>query len=199
MSEKTLDKLIATLKSEAIDAAENEANDIVENAQRQAQKIIKEAEAKSSELVHDAEIEAKATLDKGQGALKQAARDLAVSVRNDLLKLFKAVLGKEVETNFTPDLIEKAIISAVENVGGGAALKLPENMEAELAKKIQKRLQESDNLEAITTDAGLPNGFIVTKTDEGWSYHISPEEVTELLNAHLSQKWVQILKTDSET
>ncbi len=33
MSEKTLDKLIATLKSEAIEAADKEAKEIVENAQ----------------------------------------------------------------------------------------------------------------------------------------------------------------------
>lgn len=198
MSENTLDKLIATLKSEAIEAAENEANEIVEKARQQAQNIINQAEIKSAELLDDARKEAEATLEKGQGALKQAARDLTVSVRNDLLKLFKAVLEKEVKNNFTPDLMEKAILKAVENVGSGAALKLPESMETKLTEKIQKRLQESENLHSITRDAGLPQGFIVAKTDQGWSYHISPEEVAELLNVNLSPKWVQLLKNDSE-
>jgi V/A-type H+-transporting ATPase subunit E len=199
MSEKTLDKLIATLKLEAVEAAEKEANGIVENAQQQALKIIREAEDKSNELLKNAQKEAHATRDKGEAALKQAARDLTVSVRNDLLKLLKVVLEQEVENNFTPDLTEKAILKVLENVGSGAALKLPENMETKLANKIQKRLQETHDLDSIIKDAGLPKGFAVTKTDQGWSYHISPVSVAELLNAHLSQKWVNMLKNQSNS
>ena len=199
MSETTLDKLIATLKTEAIDAADNEAKQIVEKAQAKAQKIVDGAESKSKELLHHAQKEAEATLNKGEAALKQAARDLTVSVRNELLKLLKAALEREVETNFTPELMEKAVLKVIENVGSGIALQLPETMEAQLAKKIQKRLQDSDNLDSVTKDAHLLNGFTVTKTDQGWSYQISPEEVAELLNAHLSPKWVQILKNESNT
>ncbi|KPM30879.1 V-type ATP synthase subunit E [Croceitalea dokdonensis DOKDO 023] len=199
MSEKTLDKLIATLKTEAIEAADKEAGQIVEQARTQAQKILKEAEVKKDELFGKAKKEAQATREKGEAALKQAARDVTVSVRNDLLKLFKAALEREVDANFSPDFMEKAILKVVENVGSGAALKLPEGMEGKLADKIQKRLQESDNLEAITKDASLPNGFVINKTDQGWSYHISPEEVAELLNEHLSPKWVDILTNESDT
>ncbi|RKN79676.1 hypothetical protein [Ulvibacterium marinum] len=198
MSEKTLDKLIATLKSEAIKAADNEAMDIVEKARAQAQKIIKDAEAKKEELLEDAKKEAQATLNKGEGALKQAARDLTVSVRNDLLKLLGAVLEREIETALTPDLLEEAVLKVIENVGSGVTLKLPENAEAKLVDRIQKRLQTSDTLASISKDATILNGFSITKTDQGWSYHISSEEVAELLNVHLSPKWVQILKNESE-
>lgn len=198
MSENTLDKLIATLKSEAIEAADKEANQIVENAEQRAHKIVKDAEEKRAALLNNAEKEAQATLNKGEGALKQAARDLTVSVRNDLLKLLKAALEQEVETNLNPDLMEKAILKVVENVGSGVVLKLPEDMETKLAEKIRKRLQESDNLDSIITDKTLLKGFVVTKTDQGWSYQISPEEVAELLNAHLSPKWVDMLKNESD-
>ncbi len=198
MSEKTLEKLIATLKTEAVEAADKEAAEIVEKARSQAQKIVKEAEAKREELLQSAEKEAEAIRNKGEGALRQAARDLNVSVRNDLLQLLKAALERDVETNFTPDLMEKAIFKVIENVGSGAALHLPETMETKLADQIQQRLQNSDNLESIGSDATLPNGFSVTKTDQGWSYRITSEEVAEALHAHLSQKWVQILKNESE-
>lgn len=198
MSERTLDKLIATLKSEAIEAADKEAHQIVGNAEQRAQKIMKEAEIKKDTMLSNAKIEAKATLDKGEAALKQAARDLTVSVRNDLLKLLKATLEREVKANFTPSLVEKAIVSVVENVGTGVALQLPKDMETKLAEKIQQRLQESHNLESITSDARLLHGFSVTKIDQGWSYHITPEEVAALLNTQLSPKWVEILKNESE-
>jgi F0F1-type ATP synthase membrane subunit b/b' len=198
MSEQTLDKLIATLKSEAIETADKEAKQIVDNARAQAQKILKEAEAKRAELLNNAEKEAKATLDKGEGALKQAARDLTVSVQNDLLKLLKATLEQEVATTFTPELMEKAVFKVIENVGTGASLQLPENMDAALAEGIQKRLQESDSLEAISKDPNLLHGFTITKTNEGWSYHISPEAITDLLYEHLSTTWVNLLKNKSD-
>ncbi|PRX55415.1 hypothetical protein [Flagellimonas meridianipacifica] len=198
MSEKSLDELITTLKSEAIEAADKEANQILENAQNQAQRIITEAEAKKVELLKQAQKEAQATLNKGDAALKQAARDLKVSVRNDLLRLLKVVLQQEVESSFTPELIENAVLKVIENVGSGSALQLAESMETKLAENICKRLQSNSNISEITKDSNLLIGFVVTKTKEGWSYEITPEEVTELLNKHLGPRWALMLKNTSE-
>jgi len=198
MSEQTLDKLIATLKSEAIETSEKEANQIMEKARQQAKSILKEAEVKKADILSQAEKEAKATMKKGEAALKQAARDLTVSVQNDLLKLFKVILEQEVATTFTPDLTEKAVLKVIENVGSGTSLQLPEKMDASLAESIQKRLQESDSLEAISKDPSLLHGFTITKTSEGWSYQISPEAITDLLYEHLSTAWVNVLKNESD-
>ncbi|MEM8848027.1 MAG: hypothetical protein AAGD17_13080 [Bacteroidota bacterium] len=198
MSEKSLDELIATLKSEAIEAADKEANQILENARNQAQGIIEETEAKKIELLKEAQKEAQATLNKGDAALKQAARDLKVSVQNDLLKLLKVMLQHEVESNFTPELMESAVLKVIENVGSGTTLQLTKSMETKLAENIRKRLQSNNNIKEITKDSNLLNGFVVTKTDEGWSYEITPEEITELLNKHLGPRWVAMFKNASE-
>jgi hypothetical protein len=40
----------------------------------------------------------------------------------------------------------------------------------------------------------LLSGFSISKTDEGWSYEITTEEIADLLNQHLSPKWVELLK-----
>lgn len=198
MSEKTLEKLIATLKSEAIEAADQEAKQIVEKARLRAQKTVQEAETTKVEILKSAEQEAQAILDKGQGALQQAARDLNVSVRNELLELYRGVMEREVDANFTPELMETAILKIIENVGSGVALTLPETMETKLAHKIQKQLQASDKVSEITRDATLTKGFSIAKTDEGWSYHITPEAVAKRLQEHLSATWVDLLKFQSE-
>lgn len=198
MSDKTLDKLIATLKSEAIDAADRESKKILEEAHAQAQKTIKDAEGKREQILMKAEKEAQATISKGESALRQAARDLNVTVQNDLLKLFKSVLEREVHATFTPDLLKSAITKVIENVGSEIELKLPENVEQELADHIHQRLQKSDSLVSLIKDDTILHGFSITKTDQGWSYHITPEEVAGLLNAHLSGKWVNILKNEEQ-
>ncbi len=195
MSEKTLDKLITSLKTEAIDAAEKEAKKIVDAAKAQAQKIISNAEVQKKQLLDNAEKEAEETLNKGVGALKQAARDINVTVQNDLLKLLKTVLQDEINKAFTPDLIKSAVIKVIENVNSSVELKLPEDFEKELAEYVQKHLQTSGNLVTITKDDSMLKGFSVTKTDQGWSYHITPQEVAEILNGQLSNRWINVLKS----
>jgi F0F1-type ATP synthase membrane subunit b/b' len=199
MPEKNLENLIATLKMEAIEAAEKEAAEIVSKARAEAREIVEEADVKSDELLQNAEREAQAILDKGESALQQASRDVRVSMRNDLLLMLKGILEREVETAFKPDLVEKAILVIVENAGTGISLKLSEKLETQLTYQILERLKASKNLDSISRDVSLTDGFSIAKTGEGWSYHISPGEVTELLYAHLSPNWVEILKKASET
>jgi vacuolar-type H+-ATPase subunit H len=198
MSNKSLDSLIATIRTEAIEAADNKAMEILDRAHDQAQRIVNEARAKRNELLSDAETEVQLTLKKGESALNQAARDLKVKVRNDLLLLLKNVLEREVETSFTPDLMEKVILKVMGNLGSQTEVKLPASMETELSEKLLRRLQESCKSNSITIDSKLPNGFSIAETDQGWSYYISSKEVADLLNDHLSPKWVAILKEESD-
>lgn len=198
MSDKTLDKLILSLKSEAIDVAERESNKILEEARSQAQKILKGAEEKSEEIQMNAEKEAQAIISKGESALRQAARDLNIAVRNQLLKLFESVLEKEIRREFTPDLVKSAIVKVIENIGSDVELKLPGAFEQELADYIHQRLQTSDGLVSIIREDSILAGFSVTKTGQGWSYRISPEEIAELLQSHLIGKWVDVLKNNEQ-
>ncbi|WP_303315765.1 hypothetical protein Q4Q34_14180 [Flavivirga abyssicola] len=197
MSEKTLDKLITTLKSEAIDAADKASKKIVEDAHTQAKKIVKVAEEKRKQILMDAEKEKEATLSKGKSALQQAARDLHITLQNSLLKLFGAVLEKEVHKVFTPDLLKSAVVKVIENIGSGIELKLSEDFEQALADHIHQHLKTSKDFVSITKADNMLNRLSIIKTDEGWSYHISPEEVAALLNTHLSGKWMNILKNEA--
>lgn len=194
MSEKSLEGLIATLKKEAIEAAEKQAGEIVAKAREEARAMLGEAAATKAEMLRQAEAEAKATREKGESALRQAARDLSVSVRNDLLAMLKAVLEREVDNAFSPELIEKAVLQILENVGSGASLELSGNLGEELAGQIQQRLQASGAWGSISREASLVNGFAISREREGWTYRVTPEEVTEWLHAYLTPKWIEILK-----
>lgn len=198
MSEKSLDKLIESLKSEAIEAAEKESGEILEEARSQADKILKKAKEQREKILSDAQNEAQAIIQKGESALRQAARDLYISVRNDLLKLFQVVLEKEIRRDFTPDLLKSAVVKVIEHIGSDVELKLPEEFEQELADHIHQRLQSSSPVSIIKEDSALKE-LTITKTDQGWSYRISPEEIAELLKSHLIGRWVHILKNEEES
>jgi vacuolar-type H+-ATPase subunit E/Vma4 len=193
MSEHTLDGLIAKVKSEAIDTAEKEANQIIDNAKAKAKEIVTNAEAKKAELIKDATSESKAILDKGKVALYQASRDVQVTVKNDLLQLFKSVLETEVETAFSSDLYNTIITKVIDTLGTNIVITLPEQTEDLLIKTIQNKIAASKNTINIIKKEQLLSGLSVTKTDEGWSYDITAKEISEVLSQHLSQRWLELL------
>ena len=60
MSEKSLDQLIASLKTEAIEAAETEAEKILADAKQQAEQMLQAAADQKATLLANAEAEAAA-------------------------------------------------------------------------------------------------------------------------------------------
>ena len=193
MSEKTLDKLISSLKTEAIEAAEKETAGIKEAAQQEAAKILAECKAECDKMRDEAKAQAKQSLEKGNSALRQAARDITVTLQGDLLKLLGNVLEQEVESQFKPDTVKRAIATVLENIGSGVELQLSEDLLNELQGYIREKLKSSDDLIKEHGEGLLSKSITISKKDEGWSYHIDPESVSELLKAQLGPGWLDII------
>jgi V/A-type H+-transporting ATPase subunit E len=192
MSEYSLDGLIAKVKSEAIERAEKEAQEIIDDAKAQAAKILEKANAEKEQRISEAEEQANAIRHKADIALNQAAREVSIATKNDLLALFKAVLQAEVQAVYDPDLYKTLVLHIVDTVGENSAITLPYHLEEQVVKEIHKKVANSEKSVKILQSNQLLNGLKVTKTDEGWSYNITAEEVTELLNQQLSKKWMDI-------
>lgn len=191
---KSLDDLITTLKSEAIEAAQTEAAQLIETAKAQARQIMEEVQAQRSQLLSEAEAKANIIVETGESALRQAARDLNLAVQNDLIRALKSVLEAEVRAVFTPNLVKTALVKVLANIGGTQEVRLPEAFAEELAEYIQQQLQESNTSVSIIQESERLQKLTITKTQEGWSYHISPETIAELLHPYLINKWVRILE-----
>ncbi|MDH3709351.1 MAG: hypothetical protein OER04_05665 [Cyclobacteriaceae bacterium] len=192
MTDKSLDQLIASLKTEAIEQAEKESATILEEAETRAHEILAAAEAKKNSLIMEAKKEAQAIVDEGQSALKVAARDLSISVRNQLLELFRKTFEAEVRDSFGPDLIRSVITRVIENVGTDVELRLPNNFMKELSEYIHEHVATASSI-SIIQDSALLEGLSIVKKDQGWSYDISPEQVMEAVMPQLNAKWIQIL------
>ncbi len=196
MTDKSLDQLIASLKTEAIEQAEKESATILQDAETRAQDVLAAAEAQKKSLIIGAKKEAQAIVDEGKSALKVAARDLGISVRNQLLELYRKAFEADVRDSFSPDLIRSVITSVIENVGTDVELRLPSNSMKELSEYIQKRVAIDGSI-SIIQDNALPEGLSIVKKDQGWSYEISPEQVIEALLPQLNAKWIQILTDET--
>jgi V/A-type H+/Na+-transporting ATPase subunit E len=197
MSDKNLEQLIVSLKTEAIDAAEKKSESILEGANLRASKILQAAKAERDAIISNAEQEAQAILHNGRSALKQAGRDFVISVRNELLEIFQTVLEQETRQVFTPDLIKTVIISIIENIGSDVELKFSKEISSEMADYIHNRLKTAEKSVSIIEDNTLLSGFSITKKSQGWSYTISPEQIAEALGNHLNDNWIKILKNEA--
>lgn len=195
MSDKNLENLIETIKQEAIEAADKKVAVILEKAKKQAAEIIKSAETKKATLIDEAAKTAEATINKGNNALKQAARDLSITLHNDMKRLFREVLEQEVDASFTPETIKTAVLKVLEHVGTNVEVQLPETSKNDIASHIHKQLQQSKDVTKISANTALLKGFKITNKEEGWSYQASPEEVTELLHSQLNNQWKEILSS----
>lgn len=195
MSDKNLENLIETIQREAIEAADIKVAEILENAKKEADAIIKSAEEKKASLIEEGEKIAESTINKGQNALKQAARDLTIILHNDIKHLFNEVLQQEVDASFTPDLVKTAVLKILEQIGTNTEVQLPDSLKNEVAVYIHKQLQQSQDVTKISANSSLIKGFVIAKEEEGWSYQITPKEVTELLNSQLSNQWKEILSS----
>ncbi|MFD1615320.1 hypothetical protein [Gelatiniphilus marinus] len=195
MQNNTLDELIAKVKSEAIDNAEKESQRIINEAKQKAAQLLNHAQTEKQQLLNAAKKESEALLNKGEIALKQAARDVHITVKNDLLKLFKSVLEAEVKGTFTIELYTKVILQITKSIGNNLAITLPASIENQMVEAIRKKVAESNNSIKIIESEQLLSGLSVAKTNEGWSYDITAEEVAALLSQHLSKKWVAILNS----
>ena len=197
MSIKSLNSLIETLKAEGIEAAEQQASQIVQEAQQKAREIVHNAQQKRQEVQNEAEKEAKRIIENGQAVLQQAARDLSIKLKNEMLQMLNRVLQQEVQEAFSPQLLQKVILRVIENTGNNIELELPDDYRQNLAAYIQQRLQSNDlPVFANGQDNDLRH-FNIRHKDEGWSYDISPEAVSELLKDYLTEPWSNMIQSEN--
>lgn len=193
MSEKTLDHFIERIKTEAIEKAERTAQSIISEAEKKAAVIISEAQHKKALLIEDGQREAEALTKGGENALRQALRDIIISLQNDLMHILGSILQAEIRQSFSPDLIRTTIIQVIKNIGGKTEIRIADSIKEELALFIQSQLQNSEEIPKITGENRVLDAFTISRTDEGWHYNISVQEVSELLYSHLAPKWNEIL------
>jgi V/A-type H+-transporting ATPase subunit E len=196
MSEHNLKGLIAKVKAEAIEKADKEAQELISQAQQQAAKIVKKAEQERKEILEKANATSEEIQSKGVIALKQAARDVNLSIKSDLIELFKSVLEANIEEAFSKEVYVAVIKEFTKALKGNLSISLPEELEDQLVNSIRQEVAQNSSAATVIKDKNLLSGLSVRQTDEGWSYDMTAEEISELLNSNLSQRWMTILNSD---
>jgi len=213
-----VDELIAKLKEQGIAAGQEKAESIVLDAQKRAEWIINEATREAEILINTAKSEAEAIKFAGGEALKLAARDAFLTLRDSLSGSFKRevmrVVGKKMaEKKFLEKLIFALAGQVRDKTGLNHAkhivIQLPENVVgADDLHRNTDELQEGNLSHFVSGLANemlrtgvefeiskdLSSGLLLKLKDEEIVIDFTDESVARLLLEHLQPRFHALME-----
>lgn len=195
-----LHELIAQIKKDGVDAAENQATTIINDAKAQAEKILADAQAQADKILNSAKTENEKMVRSGEDAIRQAGRNLLISFRESIAKELRAIAGDAVAAAYARENLSGLILSVVENW-----TKNPENenltvimneqdlaaLEESLLAALKEKMLQGVTLKASDSFDG---GFRIAVADGSAYYDYSTEAVVEMLSGYLSPRVAQLMK-----
>ena len=195
-----LQELINQIKKGGVEAAETQAEAILDAAKAEADKIISAAKLEADKLIANAKAENEKTVRSGEDAIRQAGRNLLISFRESVSRELNAVAGDNVAAIYSSDALTELIVSAIE-----AWTARPEADDisvllnsADLARFEEAILAQlkAKMLNGVTLKANdnFDGGFRIAVNNGAVYYDYSAESVTDMLSGYLGAKITALLK-----
>ncbi len=194
-----LQELLETIKTEGVQTAEKQAEQILASAEEKAREITGDAEKRARELVEEARAE-QAKLDQsGRETLKQAGRDLILGVQAQLAAMFKTVVGSAAVEAISADILENTIVTVVNAWSQGKTDTLDVILSEADLKRLEQRLRSrlADRISAgteIRANNAVKTGFRVSTKDGSLYYDFTARSIADALSAYVGPRLVAILK-----
>ena len=192
--------LIAKIQQEGVKVAQEKAAQIQVQADAEGKRIISEAKSQAQKIIEQANIESKRLNDSTQASLKQAGRDLLISLKKEinfmLADLIKADIQRVLTENELLKIIEAMIKNAPLSLGSEIIVSLNPLDQEKLVKEFFKQLAEKikKQITLKSTDQ-IASGFIIS-FDAGKSiFDFSDTALTEYITGFLKPELGKILKS----
>ena len=191
-------ELIDKIKNDGVKTGEESAAKIIADAESQAAEIVRKARSDADTLVATAKADAAKAERSGQEALRQAGRDLVLTVRGEIEGIFGRVIEAETAKALSGSVMTDAVSAAVKALAGDAAgdfdVLIPDSATAELEAGLKSALGAhlAAGLE-IRPFKGLEAGFRVSRKDGSAFYDFSNREISTMLGRYLNPKLAELL------
>lgn len=194
-----LENLIEKLRKEGVDGAQKAADEIIAKAEEKAGSIVDEAGKKAESVKSEAEESAAAFQKNSERAIQQAARDVTLSLRQELTAMFDSVFRREVSDQLDPEFLKKMILKIAEKWSNESGLEVEasekdiKELEKVLFKGVKKEVKEGINLKP---KRDLEHGFYIGIKGKDLYYDFSDESISETLKSFLNKRLNEILDGD---
>lgn len=200
--EVNLESLIAKIKKDGIEEAQQGAQQILDKARNQAQEIVETAKKESAGIIAKAEKEAGKLRSNTEAALRQAARDLILSLRQELTKLleatFKTKVAAQFDESFLKELIMKFVSSWAENRNAAFEVLLSKADAKKLHNLLASSLKETAaKTVEVKASQSVSHGFRIGIKGQDLHYDFSDEAILEALKVFLNPATTKLLDSDN--
>ncbi len=195
-----LQELIDQIKKDGVEAAQTEAEAIINSAKAEAEKIVADAQAQADKILATAKAENEKLVKSSEDAIRQAGRNLLISFRESVSRQLRAIISENVTAVYSSDAFAQIIASAVQAWAGNTAA---EEAQVILNSNDLKTLEETllaalkdKMLSGVTLKANdnFDGGFRIAVKDGSAYYDFSAEAVTDMLANYLSPYVTGLLK-----
>jgi V/A-type H+-transporting ATPase subunit E len=192
-------ELIEKIKTEGMRAADQKAREIEQQAQKNALKIIEEAKHEAQQVIARAKQETQKIQTSAQTSLKQASRDMLISLRKEIGRILQRIVAAKVSDVLTTQnlasLITEVVKKAVEGNPAGldvsvSAKDLQELQEGFLAQ-LQKEIKKPILLKA-SDDIG--KGFVISFDQGKSNFDFTDVGLADYLGSYLNEQVAALLK-----
>lgn len=194
-----LDNLIQKIKEEGVQEAKKQSEDIISQAEEQARQILEDARIKRDSIIRVGRVDADNLKKNGQEALRQAARDVLLSLRERIIELFDSVVKNRVSQQLSPENLKDIIKKIIENFKKGES----PDIEILLSRQDKKELEGvfwkafADELKkgvTLKTSPHIEKGFRIGEKNKNFYYDFTDEAIAQTFKLYLNPKIRDLLK-----
>jgi V/A-type H+-transporting ATPase subunit E len=193
--------LIAKIQQEGVQAAELQAAEIKAQAERVALNIISEAKAQAQKIIEQANSQAKKLDDSTQANLKQAGRDVLISLRQEIITMLDRLIKLELQQALTTKELTGIISTLIKNtplsLGSQIVVSLNKADKDKLEQGFLKQLIEETKKSIVLKSAdGIDSGFVIS-FDAGKSiFDFSGQALSDYISGCLKPQLNKILNPE---
>ena len=192
-------ELIEKIKNDGVKNAEETAAGIISDAEKKAAALMEKAEKEAAEIKSQAQNEAARMEQAGKEALKQAGRDLLLSVRKDVEDLFDGVVKAGTAGVLKGDSLKECIITVLKSWKADEVKDLTVLVPADLLKTLESDLKgqlksEIEKGLEIKPFNDIEAGFRISLKDGRAFYDFSDDELMTMLSKYLNPALLAILE-----
>lgn len=184
-----IQELVASIRKDGIEVAQQEAKAIVDAAKKEAEQIVAKAKKESEALRSKAEKEIAMKEQSARSSLAQASRDVEISLKEQLIAQLDRLLVGEVSKALSSKDVVTLITEVVKAAGapGAKVLELNEKtfnlladtLKGALAGELKKGLE-------IRPVASVASGFKLVEKDGSSFFDFTEGETADLIKPYLS-------------
>ena len=176
--------LIASIRKEGIDAADQEAEKIVGEARKKAEDILAAANTEAKRLRESAQRDTELLKESANAEVSQAVRDAVLSFKSEIQSEYDKILSGEIRTALDDEALVKLIQAALAGEDASKYTAQIANVTEGLRSKLAAEIESGLEIKPVKN---IKAGFRLAAKDGSGYFDCSDEEITQMLAPYLKQ------------